>query len=243
MTHTFAVRTYNIGRGTVLAPLLRSCQFALGNEFGDQLDLVRDTLPDLRREGTPFGVVWDPSSNPGRKTPIFYSQEHWRLRAWRLVPAVEPGQWLGRQGAGSDRTEEKYVLRARFQSRINGASLVVANMHATPSAFSTTGPERVARKQAWEEHVETFFRVVQHARVPVVGGGDLNATVETIRRTVNVPEDWRWIWTPPTKGPRRIDLIGATAHPLLEVPARGTVTSTDSDHRSPRVEFGLRGKR
>lgn len=237
------VQSYNVGDGpdaAKVADLRRMVKAGAhvigGQEFGDRPGVVAAFL----REHPSWRVAWDPRSNPGRKTPILWDSRVGKRRAWRQILAVAGGMWLGRRGAGPDRSEPKNVNGVRVRTK--GGPLLVLNTHLVPSAESTTGEERANRQRAWRAQAGKVFSRARRAKAPCVAMADWNAQPHSPLFDGLLPKGWMWDSIGPTHGARTIDLIGHVAHPRLRVVDRG-VMPTSSDHRSPWVEYEITPKR
>lgn len=242
------VRLYNAGEGLDSLKLADLSKFAqdgtthiLGQEFGDRQRLVGMFLqkfPD-------WAALWEPATNPGRKTVILYKKSAGRLAWWHALITLVAGKWLGRKGAGPDKTEAKRLNRARFVLA-NGVRVKVLNHHGIASAFSTKGEEARNRQAAWLTQVRAFFRAAKKSRVPCIGGGDWNAQRDNsllVQALAESGVSWVWDSTGPTHTNRTIDLLGHVESPQVVVLASG-VDETDGslrhkDHRSPWVEYGI----
>jgi hypothetical protein len=242
-THVRA-QTYNPGAGTDHAKLadLQSyvdagATFILGQEFGD-----REALVLLFLEANPtWRVLWEDATNNGRKNPIFYDRRQAKRVWWSLV-IVWLSSYLGPKGAGPDKGQTKRLNRARFRLTGNGARVKVLNLHATVSAFSTTGPEGDRRKRAWRQEVRAFFVEVGRslARTFVIGGGDFNADKPLMAVTT---DGWSWDSEGPTFRQETPDHIGHRKAHGISVNSTG-VEETDGsknhdDHRSPWVAYSI----
>lgn len=245
------VRTLNVGAGKTAAKLADLNLFAtdgtdviLGQEFGDRLDLVTLFLA----ANPTWRALWETQDNNHRKTPILYNSATLRLRWWEQVVAFLGGGWLGKQGKGPDRAETKRLNKARFVLS-NGRRVKVLNHHMVVSAFSTTGGERERRQNAWEIQARAFFAEALATTIPVVGGGDWNASTGNplLAKCQRDCPDWVWDSTGPTKESATIDLLGHRDDVRIQAVATG-VDETDgslhhADHRSPWVEYAVAGRK
>ena len=231
-----------------------------GQEYGDQEPAPRKALQRLvaawrRRQARrkyakaivelapAVKVLWEPGSNPGRKTPFFYDSRGLKVVHWRQIVTRRLG-YLGTRGAGPKNGDEKRLNVAVFRVWRRRIWFKALNHHLTPSAFSTTGDEQRRRLAAWDRQVDAFVAEVNGTRaaMPVIGMGDWNAERDNPRLIAKMPRPWSWDSSGPTKGTRAIDLIGHRPHVRVSVIDRG-VMPTSSDHHSPWVEYEIQPKR
>lgn len=117
-----------------------------------------------------------------RVVPMFYRRDLYSCEP-RFVTV--PIGFLGTAGAGEDRIEHKVIACPAFTDLETGARFRDFNLHQIVSAFNSKVPkaERDRRKAAWMR-VNVAVRGVVEASlaegVPVIGGGDWNATRDQV---------------------------------------------------------------
>lgn len=241
------IATYNVGDGPddnklgdLTMFVLKGAVAILGQEFGDREHLVSLFLAKYPH----WRVLWRKGRNKTREAIILYDTR--ALGTGKMVQFLIRIGYLGPQGAGGDNPGIKALTTGTFVLKQARRRFRLLTTHAVVSAFSTHGAERARRIAAYVKQLTKFFVVVKGSRIPVIGGGDMNATPSNrvLRRLV--PKVWSWDGAGPTRGKRDIDLMGHKRNRNLRFVETEIIETDGSrrygDHRARLNTYEVRGR-